>query len=191
VEGTTALLASGASVQGRCLVVATDGPAAHRLLGDAVPDPGSRPAACCWFTTVEPVGTGRLLALDGSGAGPAMNLAVLSEVAPSYAPPGRSLVAAAVPGPAALRPGLEGDVRRQLAGWFGSTTRDWELLRTDVIPHGHPDQRPPFAPKQRVSLGGGRFVCGDHRDTASIQGALFSGGRAADAVRRHLDGRPA
>ncbi len=37
-------------------------------------------------------------------------------------------------------------------------------------------------PKQRVTLGDGLFVCGDHRDTASIQGALFSGRRCGEAV---------
>jgi monoamine oxidase len=30
------------------------------------------------------------------------------------------------------------------------------------------------------------FVCGDHRDTASIQGALVSGNRAAEAVHASL-----
>jgi predicted NAD/FAD-dependent oxidoreductase len=33
-----------------------------------------------------------------------------------------------------------------------------------------------------VSLGEGLFVCGDHRDTGSIQGAMFSGRRCAEAV---------
>ncbi|NLH66154.1 MAG: FAD-dependent oxidoreductase, partial [Candidatus Microthrix parvicella] len=56
----------------------------------------------------------------------------------------------------------------------------------DAIAHGQPKQQPPFAPKQAVSLGDGMFVCGDHRDTASIQGALFSGRRCADAVRAGL-----
>ena len=37
-----------------------------------------------------------------------------------------------------------------------------------------------------MALGGGMFVCGDHRDTASIQGALFSGRRAARAALAHL-----
>jgi hypothetical protein len=32
------------------------------------------------------------------------------------------------------------------------------------------------------------FFCGDHRDTASLQGAMFSGGRAAAAVLAHLRG---
>jgi len=36
----------------------------------------------------------------------------------------------------------------------------------------------------------GLFVCGDHRDTASIQGAMISGRRAAAAVRG-LDTGPA
>ena len=33
-----------------------------------------------------------------------------------------------------------------------------------------------------VRLEPGRYVCGDHRDTPSIQGALGSGRRAASAV---------
>jgi phytoene dehydrogenase-like protein len=188
IDGTTAVLAGGEAVLGRCLVVATDGPTAHRLLGAAVPDPGSRPVACCWLATTGTVGSDRLLLLDGTGRGPALNVAVLSEVAPTYAPPGRSLVAAAVPGPAADDPDLEAQVTEQVARWFDTTTADWQLLRTDRIAHGHPDQTPPFGPKQPVALGGGRFVCGDHRDTASTQGALFSGQRAARAVVRHLTG---
>jgi hypothetical protein len=38
-----------------------------------------------------------------------------------------------------------------------------------------------------VDLGHGMFVCGDHRDTASLQGAMFSGERTAQAVLAHLD----
>ena len=113
-----------------------------------------------------------------------------SRAAPSYAPAGRALVAAAVPGPAALDQGIMGQVREQLARWFDSGTADWEHLRTDVIEHGQPAQRPPLDPKQPVALGDGVFVCGDHRDTASIQGAMFSGGRTASAVLEHLRGGP-
>ena len=129
-----------------------------------------------------------MLVLDGEVSGPAKNVVVMSEVAPTYAPPGRALVAAAIPGPEALAPTVTTAVRDQLARWFGSTTGDWELLRTDVIPHGQPAQAPPFDPKQPVDLGDGSFVCGDHRDTASTQGAMFSGGRTAAAVLRRLRG---
>jgi hypothetical protein len=182
------VLVDGEVLRPRAVVVATEGPEAHRLLGSAVDDPGSRAAACCWFATSGPPVSGTALVLEGTGGGPARNVAVLSEVAPSYAPPGRSLVAAAVPGPEALGPEVTHQVREQLARWFGSTTGDWQHLRTDVVPHGQPRQSPPFDPRRRVDLGGGRFVCGDHRDTASLQGAMFSGGRTAAAVVRYLAG---
>ncbi len=188
VGGSGVTLSDGGTVAARAVVVATEGPEAHRLLGGRVADPGSRPVACCWFALAAPPLEGPVLVLDGESGGPVKNLAVVSEVNPAYAPAGRALVAAAVPGPEALDPDLSSRVRRQLAGWFGTTTGEWELLRTDVIPHGQPDQRPPLRPRQRVTLGGGVFVCGDHRDTASIQGAMFSGERTAAAVLRFLAG---
>ena len=186
IDGSGVNLEGGEHVNGRAVVVAVDGPAAHRLLGERVPDPGSRSVACCWFAAPGPPLPGPLLILDGEASGPAKNVAVMSEVSPSYAPDGRAVVAAAVPGPAALDPTLTGQVRKQLARWFDSGTADWEHLRTDVIVHGQPSQVPPLDPKRPVALGDGLFVCGDHRDTASIQGAMFSGGRTARAVLEHL-----
>jgi hypothetical protein len=56
----------------------------------------------------------------------------------------------------------------------------------DTIAHAQPDHRPPFVSKRNQSLGDGLFVCGDHRDTPSIQGALFSGRRCGEAVRISL-----
>lgn len=182
LEGTSALLSDGEGVGGRAVVVATEGPTAARLLG--LPDPGSRPVAGLWFTTDRAPLPGPVLALDGDASGPVRNLAVMSEVAATYAPPGRALLVAAVPGPDALAPDLVALVERQLATWFPG--QHLELLRTDVIRHGQPDQRPPLDPRRRVALGAGRYVCGDHRDTASIQGALFSGRRTAEAVLADL-----
>jgi phytoene dehydrogenase-like protein len=186
VQPGTVTLADGEPITGKAVVIATEGPQAHRLLGERVADPGSRAVACCWFSLPAAPVRGAHLLLDGTGQGPACNAVVMSEVAPSYAPAGRALLAAAVPGPAALGPGLGERVSEQLAGWLGLDRSDLNLLRTDVIPHGQPDQRPPLHVKQRVSLGDGLFVCGDHRDTASIQGAMFSGERTAQAVLRSL-----
>lgn len=184
LAGTAAVLDDGTRVEGRALVVATEAPVAARLVG--LPDPGSLAAACLWFSPPEPPLLAPYLLLDGDARGPVRNLAPMSVVAPEYAPFGRSLVAAAVPGPDALGSHLEVDVRRQLTGWFGPIVDRWELLRVDRIPHGQPAQRPPFSPVQPVRLGDGRYVCGDHRDTGSTQGALHSGRRVARAVLRDL-----
>jgi phytoene dehydrogenase-like protein len=187
VQGTAAVLADGRLVEGRALVVATDGPTAARLIDRPdVADPGSLAAACLWFAPPEPPLAAPYLLLDGDGRGPVRNLAPMSVVAPEYAPIDRELVAAAVPGPEALGADLEVEVRRQLTAWFGSVVERWELLRFDRIPHGQPAQRPPFSPVQPVRLGVGRYVCGDHRDTGSTQGALHSGRRTARAVLREL-----
>lgn len=184
LDATAAVLADGTRVTGRAVVVATDGPAASRLTG--LPDPGSLAAGCCWFAADAPPVGDPFLVLDGNNRGPVRNVAPLSVVAPPYAPAGRALVAAAIPGPDALGTGIEQAVRTQLAGWFGPSVRDWELLRYDRIEHGQPRQAPPFAPKRSVRLGSGRYVCGDHRDTGSIQGALYSGRRTAEAVHHDL-----
>ena len=183
VTEKTVILESGEELAGRAVVVATQGPSASKLLG--LPDPGSRPVAAIWFdSTAAPIHNRHIL-LDGAQSGPMKNLAVLSDVAPSYAPPGKTLCVAAIPGPSALDPHLEVEVRKQLATWHPES-HSWETIRVDVIPHGQPLQLPPLDPRRSVRLGEGRYVCGDHRDTASIQGALFSGRRAAAAVLADL-----
>jgi phytoene dehydrogenase-like protein len=188
VEPDRVTLADGEQIDTKVVVVATEGPAAHLLLGDAVPDPGSRAAACCWFSLPASPLRQPFLILDGDGAGPALNVVVMSEVQPAYAPPGQALIAAAVPGPPALAADLEARVGDQLARWFGASSSDLQPLRTDIIPHGQPLQSPPLHPRQRIDLGEGLFVCGDHRDTASLQGAMFSGERTARAVLSRLHG---
>lgn len=166
------------SLRAPVIVVAVEGPVAAELLG--LRTVGSRSASCVWFTAPTPPIDDKLIVLDAGHTGPALNVAVMSNVAPSYAPPGRSLVAAACPGVADRS--LEPAVRAQLREWWGAPVDDWIHLRTDAIEHGQPDQAPPLSPKRRVDLGDGLFVCGDHRDTGSIQGAMFSGRRCAEAV---------
>ncbi len=172
------ILESGERLEARAVVVATEAPEAARLT--SLDDPGSRGVTCVYFAAPEsPLGE-PMLVLDGEGEGPVNNLAVMSDVAPAYAPPGRALVAAAcVPGG---RDGLEAAARAQLRGWFGTAVDGWQHLRTYHIPHAQPAHRPPFTPVQPARLPSGVYVAGDHRATASINGALASGARAAQAA---------
>jgi len=81
---------------------------------------------------------------------------------------------------------VDGRLRRQLTELWGADTRPWTLLRRDDITSALPAQDPPLRLRRPVRLGDGRYVAGDHRDTASIQGALVSGQRAAETVLRDL-----
>jgi phytoene dehydrogenase-like protein len=183
-------LDGGEKLPARAVVVATDGPSASQLLGDDLPAPGSVAATCLYFAADRAPVDEPVIVLDGDGQGPVNNLCVPSAVAPTYAPPGAALISAAVIDRPGLPkgPDLEAAVLGQLADWFGSGVVAWRHLKTYHIPHAQPAQPPgTLDPHERpVRLRPGLYVCGDHRDTASINGALASGRRTADAVLEDL-----
>jgi phytoene dehydrogenase-like protein len=186
VEPGLVRLHHGGTIAAKAVVVATDGPTAQQLVGTRTV--GSRPVSAVYFDAPAAPVDEPLVVLDGTGQGPVLNVAVMSRVAPSYAPPGRHLVVAALPG--VVDGQVEDLARAQLRSWWGPSVDAWRHLRTYRIPHGQPDQAPPFSPKRRVALGEGLFVCGDHRDTGSIQGALYSGRRCGEAVLDYLSSLP-
>jgi len=186
------VLAGGERLAASAVVVAADGPEAARLTG-AVEAPAARAVTTVHFAAERsPVGE-PLLVLNGEGHGLVNDLCVPSDVAPSYAPPGAALISATVLGvPPLDDDALATAVREQLRGWFGGQVDGWRLLRVHRIPFALPAQPPAaLSPVERPArVRDGLFVCGDHRDTASIQGAMVSGRRAAAAVRG-LDAAPA
>jgi phytoene dehydrogenase-like protein len=171
--------ASGHTISARAVIVAVEGPAASQLTGITMVK--SRSVGCVYFASDSAPTDKKLIILDGTGNGPVLNIAVMSNISPSYAPAGQHLIAAALPGH--IGDDIEDVARLQLQTMFGTQVSSWRHLRTYRIEHGQPDQSPPFVPKKKQHLASGVFVCGDHRDTASIQGALFSGRRCADTVR--------
>jgi phytoene dehydrogenase-like protein len=185
VSATKVQLESGERIEAAAVVVAADGPAAARLLGEA--GPGSRHVACLYYAADEAPTRERLLVLDGTESGPVNNCAVISNVRPSYAPPGQHLVSASVLDPA-VRDTLEPSVRAQLRDWWGPGVDGWRHLRTYRIAHALPargDGRldPVALPATHPS---GVFTAGDWRDIPSIQGAMVSGRRTAEAVLASL-----
>lgn len=201
VDANTVWLEDGEQVNGRQVVVATDGPTASRLV-PLVPAPPSNGVGCLYFAAERPPIDEPVLVLNGEGDGVVNNLCVPSVVAPGYAPEGVSLVSVSVlhgapgapwdvvqqraqsSGPGTDRTaGLETAVRDQLRRWFGRRVDTWRLLRRYDIAHAQPRMRPPaLATPERPIAFDGVFCCGDHRDNASINGALQSGARTADAV---------
>ncbi len=185
-DGVT--LDTGERVAARTLVVATELPEAIRLvpmLGD-LPVGRTRSACTVYFDAASPVVGGRALVLNGDGPadGPVNHLSEMSAVAAEYAPAGRTLVQASVLDPATDDVELVAAIRRQMARWVGPAAQTWRHLRTDRIAHALPPADPPtlVEPRRPVRVSAGVFVCGDHRDQPSIEGAITSGLRTADAV---------
>lgn len=187
VQSGSVSLESGEELNARAVVVAADGAVAAQLLGDAIPSVG-KGVTCLYFAAQRPPIEQPILVLNGERRGPVNNLCVPTLVAPSYGPGDASLVSATVLGIPKNADRLLTEVREQLGDWFGPAVKAWHHLRTYRIPYALPRQVPPAldAPERPVRWQPGIYVCGDHRDNASIQGAMVSGRRAAEAVLEDL-----
>ncbi|MDN3297326.1 NAD(P)/FAD-dependent oxidoreductase [Streptomyces ficellus] len=172
----------------RCLVVATGARAAAELL-PGLRVPAFHPVTVVHHTAPAVPLPDAALVLDADRTGPVSHSAVMSEVDPSRAPRGRVLISSTVLGAPPDR--LDQRVRSQLAGLYGTATDDWELLDVHHDPEAVPAMPPPHDPRRPVRLLGGLYVCGDHRDTSTVEGAFRSGRRAAEAVLRDLGIAPA
>jgi hypothetical protein len=146
-----------------------------------------KPLTTFWHTCAEPPTRQRLLHIDADRRGPVVNTAVMTTVTPTYAPAGQCLIATTTLGADGSAQAEEAACRH--AGQiYGVDSRTWELIFTHVIKEALPVQAPPLQIRQPVALSDRLFVTGDHRDTASIQGALVSGRRTARVVLAQLVG---
>lgn len=184
LEGGGVRLQDGTLVPASAVIVATEGDVAARLLELPAP-PRPRSALSLSYAAIKPPMRGRDLLLNGEGEGPVNSVVCPSELSSHYAPAGESLTTVGVIDAVSPDDGaLDLAVRRQLTGWFGAEVATWRLLRVERIRYAQPDQLPtdlePVA--REVRLGGARYVAGDHRETASLHGALVSGRRAAEAL---------
>jgi phytoene dehydrogenase-like protein len=183
-------LGGRAQVRAPAVIVATDAATAARLL-PGLHQPGWH-ALTTFFHATDALGAPEpLLLLDADQPTVVRNTIVLSAAAPDYAPTGWHLVATSVlgaEGAAADHSGgeLELRVRVRLAALHRTPTADWQLVRAYSIPHALPAMIAPHPLRRRVRVEQGLYVCGDHRDTSSIQGALVSGRRAAQAALADL-----
>jgi phytoene dehydrogenase-like protein len=184
VAPTTVRVVDGRAVSARAVVVATDPRTASMLLAP-VPVPTMRSVTTYYHVTAETLLDGDgVLVVDGERRGPVINTAPISNAARAYAPQGMTLVSSSVLG---LHTDTEeGAVRKHLAVLYATDTRHWTLLRSYPIADALPAMPPPHDFRKPVRIQPGLYVCGDARDSSSIQGAMVSGRRAAAAVLQDL-----
>ncbi|MGW7274749.1 NAD(P)/FAD-dependent oxidoreductase [Streptomyces sp. NPDC054864] len=177
VSTTSVTTAEHGEVSCRAVLLATDARAAAELL------PGLRVPSFHQVTVLHhaapdaPLAEPALL-LDADRSGPVAHTAVISHVDPSRAPAGRALISSTVLGP----PPDERAVLAHLADLYGTSTARWESLAVHHTREAVPAMPPPHDLRRPVRLLAGLYVCGDHRETSTVQGALHSGRRAARAA---------
>ena len=123
--------------------------------------------------------------LDADRFGPVSHTYPASEIDPTRAPAGRALVTSVLLGPPPA-PDDDKAVRAHLAELYDTVTDDWELLAAYSDADAVPAMAVPHDLRRPVRLLAGLYVCGDHRDTSTLQGALTSARRAAASTLREF-----
>jgi len=184
--GRTVRLASGETLQAATTVLATDGPAAARLLGHPVADlPAARATTCTYFATVGAAPShGRcLLHLNAAPTALVHNVAFPAEISPDVAPNGQGLVSVSTHGEHGLSDEeLTARLRTELAAWFGPTAALWQHLRTYRIPQALPVYAPGQAVQQPLRLTDALLRCGDWVAYPSLNAALGTGRQVAELL---------
>ncbi|MFD3525317.1 NAD(P)/FAD-dependent oxidoreductase [Streptomyces sp. NPDC058653] len=175
------LLADGRELPATSVVVATDAASAARLL-PGLDVPKGRTVTTYYHAVASTPLAEPTLVVDSSGT--VLNTCVLTEIAPTYAPPGTALVSSSVLG--AARSDTDGVVLARLARLYGTDTSGWQQVAVHTVEGALPAMEPPWPLSRTTRFSRGRYVCGDHRATGSVQGALASGTRAAREVLSDL-----
>ncbi len=177
------------TVEAELVVMATGPSASAQLLGTA--EPQMKGVVTDWFTMPVAPSDLPMLIVDGrQRPGPIKNTAVVTAAAASYAPEGTALVQSS----ALMQPGHQPpsipEILAHAAEMYAVSTQDWELIHRHEVPHALPVQHPPLSTRRPMQVSDHVITCGDHLDTASIQGAMVSGTRAAQGFLRRRSQRP-
>ena len=167
---------SRGSYEADAIIVATDATTAAQLLD--LTDVPQLVGCTTWYhsTTQSPTQSASLI-VDSQNRGPLVNTMVISNMVPSYAPAGKSLISST-----SILPATESEVRRHLSILYGVDTRKWKLVAKYEIPSALP-----LPALQGAAISGSHvrdsiYVAGDYKSAPSQNGALLSGRLAALSV---------
>ena len=185
-------------IKARAVIVATDAIAAYDLLQSSLHSPRMKKisisrrmsGSTTWYHSVERDDFSNLLRIDSDGSGPVTNTIAISNLAPEYAPAGKTLVSTTVMS-AYGEEVSEVRVRKHLSHLWKMKTDDWNLVAKYAIPRSLPLIPPGLErqvslelPVKRGSML--RFLAGDFLSVPAQQGAMESGIDAAEEVAAKL-----
>jgi phytoene dehydrogenase-like protein len=183
-------LADGSPVHADAVVLATPAPEAARLSGLPMPE-AHVGTVTLYFSGNAPLYSGRKLLLNAAPDAFVNNAVLLSNVTPTYAPPGRHLLSATVLGLPALNDAelftrALADLRRMFAGDRAAQQAldGYTPLRLYRIPYAQFAQPPGVHPTLPDNASGipGLFFAAEFTEASSINAAMISGEKCAALI---------
>jgi hypothetical protein len=160
-------------LKGDFIVVATDAIQSRKLLGG---DNVAMNYSATWYHAID----SDLISskhLRVATKPPLINSVVISNVAPSYAPEGKSLISSTT-----LRDITASEADSAVAELWGISEREMEVVARYEIPHSLPRHLPGKGLQGQQRLSEKLFIAGDDRAFPAQQGALLSGRLVAEAI---------
>ncbi|GAB3906497.1 NAD(P)/FAD-dependent oxidoreductase [Larkinella knui] len=187
IRDSTLYLETGETVRADAIVLAVDASAASRLLGTETPKRSFTSTTNTYFAAaqspkINQSGTKKLLLLNANRQSAIHNLAILNDVAPSYAPDGQALISVSTQGLEVVNEGaLAERIQKELVGWFGAEVAQWRWLKTYHLPEALPAYLPGtrHAPLQQAEH---IFQCGDQTAYPSLNAAMQTGRKVAELI---------
>jgi len=164
------------------VVVATDPSEAERLTGVETPD-GGKGCTTAYYVLDEPLDVGKKLVLNADPRGDEpSHIAPVSEVAPEHSPDETPMVSATWLEPRDDTNALDEGTHAALARWGFDVGP--EQVHVDSVEFAQFGQPPGFreALPTNDAPDGNVYIAGDFTEDSSINGAMLSGRRAAEAV---------
>ena len=188
IQGNQVRLDSGETIDAEVVVLAVDAHSAATLLGKVPPTPAQfNHTTCTYFaapaaTRPDSLKADKLLLLSTKRTSSVHNLAILSDVAPDYAPADQLLISVSTQGLLQVdTAALTASICAELTDWFGNSVRDWQHLRTDHIPEALPTYGP-NATHQPPKLAENLYQCGDQTAYPSLNAAMQTGRQVAELI---------
>jgi phytoene dehydrogenase-like protein len=182
IDGNRVYLENGDKLYGEKIILATDGFQADKLLGKN-PDRKFNSTTCTYFSADKSPLREKMLALNPNRASMVHNLCVPSDIAPNYAPDGKSLISVSTQSFDLYdEKELAKHIKRELTEWFGKEVETWQYLRTYHIPQALPTYLNSENNAQKLQLSDILYQCGDATAYPSLNAAMATGRKVAEMI---------
>lgn len=181
VDGQVVHLANGESLRAAKVIIATDAAAADSLLG-VKKEREYNVTSCTYFAADRSPSTEKMLLLNPNHFSVVHHMCVPSDVAPSYAPEGQSLISVSTQGLELVdHAKLAADIQLELGQWFGEEVKQWKHLCTYHIPEALVKFEA-GSQAEPLQLGPNLYRCGDYAAYPSLNAAMQTGRQVAEMI---------
>lgn len=181
IEGNRVFLENGDRLYGEKIILATDGHQSDKILGNAK-ERKYNATTCTYFSADRSPLKDKMLVLNPNRTSVVHNMCVPSDIAPNYAPTGKSLISVSTQGFDLHDAGeLAKNIKRELVSWYGEEVENWQHLKTYHIPKALPKFENSSLTKN-LKISEILYQCGDTTAYPSLNAAMATGRKVAEMI---------